>query len=215
MTEIIEVIEIGPQGSKGDPGLDGVGIPSGGLTGQHLSKKSATDFDTEWESPKQIVGLYVYGDAQHNSTPFEVAGDSIYVPLPNDGLDLISADFPLGAITRTWDPTTQQFDFTQMSPGGKMALRIDLDVTTTAPNQQVEIKFVGGIGSPGPFELSLISNHYKSAEMHPINRYTPVFVLDANSRDYPGRIEIRSDGILYVNKIRFFCDVSKYYEDIV
>lgn len=37
-----------PQGAKGDPGDDGVGIPSGGTTGQVLKKASATDYDVEW-----------------------------------------------------------------------------------------------------------------------------------------------------------------------
>lgn len=32
----------------GLPGIDGVGVPSGGSTGQVLAKNSATDYDTEW-----------------------------------------------------------------------------------------------------------------------------------------------------------------------
>ena len=51
---------MGPQGPQGDPGVkgdkgdtgnngaDGVGVISGGTTGQVLAKKSNTDFDTEW-----------------------------------------------------------------------------------------------------------------------------------------------------------------------
>ena len=44
----------GPQGDKGDkgnpgnPGQDGIGVPSGGLTGQVLRKKSDSNYDTEW-----------------------------------------------------------------------------------------------------------------------------------------------------------------------
>lgn len=37
--------------TKGEPGGDGVGVPSGGTDGQVLSKKSATDYDTEWVNP--------------------------------------------------------------------------------------------------------------------------------------------------------------------
>lgn len=37
--------EQGPVGPQGDPG---VGVPTGGTTGQVLAKKSGTDYDTEW-----------------------------------------------------------------------------------------------------------------------------------------------------------------------
>lgn len=42
--------DTGAQGPKGDKGDMGVSVPSGGTTGQHLRKKSNTDYDFEWES---------------------------------------------------------------------------------------------------------------------------------------------------------------------
>lgn len=39
--------EPGAPGAKGDPG---VGVPAGGTTGQVLTKKSDTDYDTEWKN---------------------------------------------------------------------------------------------------------------------------------------------------------------------
>ena len=41
----------GPAGPKGDPGVAGVGVPAGGTAGQVLTKKSGTDYDTEWKDP--------------------------------------------------------------------------------------------------------------------------------------------------------------------
>jgi hypothetical protein len=49
--------DIGPQGPKGDTGdtgpagADGIGVPAGGTTGQILSKKTETDYDTQWVNP--------------------------------------------------------------------------------------------------------------------------------------------------------------------
>ena len=37
--------------TKGEPGDDGVGVPSGGSAGQVLSKASGTDYDTQWVNP--------------------------------------------------------------------------------------------------------------------------------------------------------------------
>ena len=40
----------GPTGPQGPQGIPGVGVPTGGTTGQILYKKSNTDFDTAWEN---------------------------------------------------------------------------------------------------------------------------------------------------------------------
>ena len=42
---------IGETGPKGDPGAPGKGVPAGGTAGQVLTKKSGTDYDTEWKDP--------------------------------------------------------------------------------------------------------------------------------------------------------------------
>ena len=47
--------DVGPQGPKGEqgkPGENGVGVPVGGTVGQVLTKKTATDYDTEWTDPQ-------------------------------------------------------------------------------------------------------------------------------------------------------------------
>ncbi|HEK20012.1 hypothetical protein [Mucilaginibacter sp.] len=40
--------DTGPQGETGPQGLPGVGIPTGGLNGQILTKNGSTDYDTRW-----------------------------------------------------------------------------------------------------------------------------------------------------------------------
>ena len=43
--------EPGAPGAPGDPGPAGPGVPAGGTAGQVLTKKSGTDYDTEWKDP--------------------------------------------------------------------------------------------------------------------------------------------------------------------
>lgn len=47
----------------GTAGPSGVGVPSGGKTGEVLSKKTNTDFDTEWVdlNSKMIVTSIIFG----------------------------------------------------------------------------------------------------------------------------------------------------------
>ena len=47
-TDVVTVIEAGPQGPAGSNGANGQGVPVGGTTGQILRKASGTNYDTEW-----------------------------------------------------------------------------------------------------------------------------------------------------------------------
>lgn len=45
----------GSPGPQGDPGPPGVGVPTGGTTGQVLAKNTATDYDTGWTLPSGVA----------------------------------------------------------------------------------------------------------------------------------------------------------------
>ena len=47
----------GADGLAGSDGTNGQGVPTGGTTGQVLSKKSATDYDTEWKDAASGGGV--------------------------------------------------------------------------------------------------------------------------------------------------------------
>jgi hypothetical protein len=51
----------GEPGADGAPGADGVGVPTGGTTGQVLAKASGSDYDTEWAA--KIEGFTVLAPA--------------------------------------------------------------------------------------------------------------------------------------------------------
>lgn len=61
-----EVPSVSPQwqlmvsrGVDGIDGTDGVGVPSGGITGQYLSKNSSTDYDTSWSTLMIAGPVYI------------------------------------------------------------------------------------------------------------------------------------------------------------
>lgn len=49
--------------NDGNDGADGVGVPSGGTTGQILKKASATDYDFEWANQQAVNGIPAGGSA--------------------------------------------------------------------------------------------------------------------------------------------------------
>lgn len=62
------------QGEKGDKGDPGVGVPTGGTTGQVLKKKSNTNYDTEWGSVEALPTGGTTGQAlvKHSNSNYDV-----------------------------------------------------------------------------------------------------------------------------------------------
>jgi len=51
--------EAGPQGPAGPTGANGLGVPTGGTTGQYLAKASNTNNDTQWVTPVETIDIMV------------------------------------------------------------------------------------------------------------------------------------------------------------
>lgn len=80
------------KGAPGTPGSNGAGVPVGGATGQVLTKRSATDLDTEWKTPaagggggvtldtaQTITGMKTFTGGTKLSGITEIAGGTILV----------------------------------------------------------------------------------------------------------------------------------------
>lgn len=90
--EVVQVVEV----STGIPGIDGVGVPVGGNTGDYLQKKTNTDFDTEWK-PAPIVSITKNGfltKEQYAQLGFDMARE---ISTPTFSKELI---FTLGVLTK-------------------------------------------------------------------------------------------------------------------
>ena len=74
------------QGEKGDPGDPGVGVPTGGTTGQVLKKASSTDYDTEWGSVEALPTGGTTGQvlSKTSNSDYDVGWESVVIPTVPD-----------------------------------------------------------------------------------------------------------------------------------
>lgn len=100
----------GPAGADGQDGADGapgVGVPSGGTTGQVLKKKSGTDYDTEWGNESGgATEIFVAAYGTTTNAQIETAlsaGQEVFCKLTNGGVDYY---LPL---TRRYSSTDHRF----------------------------------------------------------------------------------------------------------
>lgn len=106
-------------------------------------------------------GFIDYNDLATQSTPLAYTTGNLQ--LTNDGAGSYGTVVykPMG-ITKLWNTSTNQFDFSELSIGDEISLRFDLLVTTASTNQVVKIFSTFDIGGT-PFNLTLDNQHFKTA----------------------------------------------------
>jgi len=108
------------------------------------------------------VGYFHYTDTATQTTPLTILPDT-NKKLTNDGLgaqtNLTQAPYGVSSLFNT---TTNEFDFSQLSIGDTLDLRVDLSLTTTSANQKYLIFLRVGEGSVAQYDLPIFSGQIKS-----------------------------------------------------
>lgn len=139
------------------------------------------------------VGFFDYNDSATVGTPITHNGSEGFKKLTNDGLGAFtSTDYkPLG-MTTLWNAVTNQLDFSELSLGDMVDIRIDVDVTTTSPNQDTSVQLQLGIGG-SPYTLELDEISPKTARTKKMLSYTGIYMGDANTLNNPGEFQLDTD----------------------
>lgn len=160
----------GDAGLNGDTGADGVGVPTGGLTGQVLAKKTDDDHDTEWVdqgsggassfaelagSPDDNAALAGKFTTVENLIDDEaaarVAADDAYLLLAQAYADLVATD--VLRFAGNWDASVGTYPTTGTGSGG--AIRrgdsYDISVAGTIDGNDYEVgdQLRAKIAAPG------------------------------------------------------------------
>lgn len=158
---------------------------------------------------KYKFGWVDYNDLTTSTTPVLHSGSGGYVKLTNDGAGTYTnkANLPVG-VADIWNTTNSQFDFTQLSIGDTIDVRVDIEVTTTANNQDVDVKFELAIGG---FNYPLVFHHMspKAAGVYSVVRYIGIYIGDANTLDNPAEIMVNSDVACDVKVNGWYCKIDR------
>lgn len=139
------------------------------------------------------VGGFDYNDLATQTTPLSyTSGD---LQLTNDTLgDYTFLSQPPFGITSVWDESTNTFDFSQLSIGDEVFLRVHLNVTTTSSNQISGLKLLFGEGTPSeyaqPIDLQIA---FKTAGAHNVLRELKFYIGNNDWKNTPAKILFNSD----------------------
>lgn len=145
------------------------------------------------ESLLNSVGYFDYNDSITQTTPLN-AVTNVPLKLTNDteGANTSTSENPYG-VSYVWDYTTNQFNFSELSVGDTIDVRIHVQVTTTTSNQKVVLSAKFGIGSVAEFENSIYESVFKTAGIHEISFVAPFYMGSTYITDYPAELYLTTD----------------------
>ncbi len=139
------------------------------------------------------IGFVDYNDLATQTTPISFVASTPIV-LTNDKLGAFTntAYLPSG-VTNIF--ASNQFDWSELGLGDMIDIRLDVEVTTTSPSQNVDIDLYLGIGSPGgEYPIPFVRSTYKNAGVHGVNRYNGIYMGNSDTLNYPAEFRLVSDG---------------------
>ena len=141
------------------------------------------------------MGWSSYDDVTTQSTPIVLSSTGTFFNLTNDGAGAQShSEFELPEVTDIWDTATNQLDLSDLSIGDTVDFRVDIEVTTTGANHQIEIQLdMDTAPITANFQLLVDRENFKSAGTFQIIKYYSLFIGSQAVVDGVHKVQIKSD----------------------
>jgi len=175
------------------------GIEAGAEVNVQADWEQSDDTQDDYikNKPTQLfssVGYFHYTDTLTQTTPLTIVADT-NKKLTNDGLgaqtNLTQAPYGVSTLFNT---TTNEFDFSQLSIGDTLDLRVDLSLTTTSANQKYLVFLRVGEGSAAQYDLPIFSGQIKNISSNNRIIGNEPFSIDYQEHiDNPATLYILSD----------------------
>lgn len=133
-----------------------------------------------------------YNDLTTASTAITVSA-STETYLTNDGAGANSQNRLLvPGLTDVWDVSTNSFDWSDLALYDWVDIRLDIEVTTSAANQEVYVNLEMASGDASEYDLQIANTAYKVAAAHPVTAYHGVYMGSTAVLNNPTKIKIFS-----------------------
>jgi len=123
-----------------------------------------------------------------------VTGGGAAVVLTNDTLGAYTnTQFLPEGVSRLWDPSTNNFDWSDLSIGDMVDIRIDIIVKTASTNTAIDIDLHLGAGGSA-YTIPFVSEQdFKTSSNHNVAEFNSIYMGDANTLNNGGQLKISAD----------------------
>ena len=128
----------------------------------------------------------------------------------NGGGAFTNTSYKPEGVNSVYNTNTHQFDFSELSLGDTIDLRIDVLADLLSNNQTVTIKMRLGIGSLSEYTLPFILDRsYKTSGVKELLRYNGFYIGNTDTLNFPAQLEFTSDGGASVTVIGYYIRILK------
>lgn len=209
--------------------VEGFGLSENNFTDAQVIKLDGIEEGAQvnvpilWEdiigAPEQVfssVGYFHYSDSATQTTPLSIVAN-VNKKITNDGLGAQTnlTQAPYGVST-LFNVTTNNFDFSNLSIGDTLDLRVDLSLTTTSANQKYLVFLRVGEGSVAQYDLPIFNGQIKNISAN--NRIIgnqPLSIDYQEHIDFTAVLYILSDDNGSVKNNGFFINIIRKNVNIV
>ena len=147
-------------------------------------------------------GFFDYNDTSTSTSSISLLAD-VWANVPNDGLGTFTnLDYIPTGMTKLMDTSNGSLDFTELTLGSDVLIRIDFNVTPQTNNALLESRYVLGTGA-GLYSLPIVSRRLDSGAGIPYSSEKGSFYIymgDTNTLDNPAALQVKlSTGGTLVN----------------
>jgi hypothetical protein len=123
-----------------------------------------------------------------------VTGGGAAVVITNDTLGAYTnTQFLPEGVDRLWDPSTNNFDWSDLKVGDMVDIRLDIIVKTLSSNTGIDVFLHLGTGA-GAYSIPFIQEHnFKSSGNHQITSFNSIYIGDTNTLNNGGQFKITAD----------------------
>lgn len=156
------------------------------------------------------IGFLDYADLATQTTPISVTGGAGATSVPNDAAGSFSLyTYPPTGVTKVWDSATQQFDWSELSLGDMVEIRLNLEVTTVNVNTGVNVDLHLGSGGSAYTIPFITSTNYKVAGTYTLVRWMGFYMGNTDTLNSGGVFKISADQNITYKVTGWYCKITR------
>ena len=157
-------------------------------------KKKVVEIDVYYPVDNFSGGLLYYSDAGTAIAPLSVVGGSAPLILTNDkaGAFTNTAYAPVD-VTNVWNEVTDEFDWTELSLGDMIDIRLDISITTVLVKTEVKVDLHVAIGGSEYVIPWVNPTNFKSIGTFKNVTYSGIYLDSANILNNKANFRVSAD----------------------
>lgn len=156
------------------------------------------------------MGWLDYNDAATAITPITITGGGGEFVLTNDGLGpFTKKSFAPAGVTDIWDVDTDLFDWSQLSLGDTIDIRLDFEVIIASVNTELYVDLHLGVGGTEIVIPFITQRNFKETGTYQQTRYSGIYMGAANVLDNGANFRVTADKTCTVVVNGWYCRIHR------